>query len=144
MVQRSLEDKLALLRQHNDGVPWTRVAAGSGVALRTLSRWSAKYRADPGSSGLKRLGRADRGTRRLSGELVEAIEALALRRPAPTAAFIHRRVSDIARQRGLSSPSYSTVRAVIAAIDPGLRTLAQEGGAAYRVSAGGSSGIGTC
>lgn len=132
MVQRSLEDKLALLRQHDDGVPWTRVAAGSGVALRTLSRWSAKYRADPSSRGLKRPDRADRGIRRLSGELVEAIEALALRRPAPTAAFIHRRVGDIAHQRGLSSPSYSTVRAVIAAIDPGLRTLAQEGGAAYR------------
>lgn len=132
MVQCSFEDKLALLSQHDDGVPWKRVAVRSGVALRTLTRWSAKCRAGPSSRGLKRPGRADRGIRRLSGELFEAIEAPALRWPAPAAAFIHRRVGDIARQRGLTSPSFSTVQAVIAAIEWGLRTLAQEGGAAYR------------
>lgn len=60
------------------------------------------------------------------------IEALALRRPAPTMAFICRRVGDIARDRDLPAPSYSSVRAVVTAIDPGLITLAQEGDAAYR------------
>lgn len=121
-----------MLRQHDHEVPWTRIAAESGVPVRTLTRWSAQYRADPTSRGLQRVRRADRGTRRIPAELVEVIEALALRRPEPTAAYIHRRVSDIADNRGLTAPSYSRVRAVIEAIDPGLLTLAQHGDAAYR------------
>ncbi|MHA7174872.1 Mu transposase C-terminal domain-containing protein [Arthrobacter monumenti] len=131
-MQRSVQDKLALLRQHDDGVPWTRIAAESGVPLRTLTRWAAKYRVDPASVSLQRSGRADRGMRHIPSELVEAIEGLALRRPEPTTAFIHRRVGDIARGRGLAAPSYSSVRTIIAAIDPGLRTLAQHGDTAYR------------
>lgn len=132
MAQFTSEKKITLLRQHDEGVPWTRIAAESGVALRTLTRWSAKYRADPTSRSLTRPARSDRGRRRIPAELVELIEALALRRPEPTAAFIHRRVSDIAEDRGLTAPSYSSVRAIIGAIDPGLRTLAQHGDAAYR------------
>ena len=132
MVQRTVETKLALLRQHDDGTPWTRVAAESGVPVRTLARWASKDRSDPTSHALERPRRVDRGTRRIAPELVEAIEALALRWPEPTAAFIHRRVSDIACDRGLAGPSYSSVRAVIASLDPGLRTLAQHGDAAYR------------
>ncbi|GAB3249265.1 transposase [Arthrobacter pigmenti] len=132
MAQLAPENKVALLRQHEDGVPWTRIAAESGVPLRTLARWSAKYRTDPTSHGLQRSRRADRGTRRIPVELIGVIEALALRHPEPTAAFVHRRVSDISADRGLVAPSYSSVRAVINAIDPGLRTLAQHGDAAYR------------
>jgi len=132
MVQRTVETKLALLRQHDDGAPWTRIAAESGVPVRTLTRWASKERGDPTAHALERTHRADRGTRRIPPELVEAIEALALRRPEPSAAFIHRRVSDIALDRGLPRPSYSSVRSVIAALDPGLRTLAQHGDAVYR------------
>jgi len=132
VVRRSVQDKIALLRQHDQGVPWTRIAAVSGVPLRTLSRWATKYRADPSSISMQRAHRPDRGIRRLPAELVEAIEGLALRRPEPTMAFIHRRVTDIARDRGVPAPSYSSVRAIINAIDPGLRTLAQHGDAAYR------------
>ncbi|MCZ2405004.1 DDE-type integrase/transposase/recombinase [Paenarthrobacter sp. Z7-10] len=132
MVQRTVETKFALLRQHDDGVPWARIAAESGVPLRTLSRWASKDRSDSTSHGLERPRRVDRGTRRIVPELIETIEALALRRPEPSSAFIHRRVSDIARDRGLAGPSYSSVRMVIAALDPGLRTLAQQGDAAYR------------
>jgi len=75
---------------------------------------------------------ADRGRRRLSEDLVTAIEGLALTRPVPTTAFTHRRIVDLARDRGLPEPSYSTVRGIITAIDPGLRTLALGGDAAYR------------
>ncbi|SMY13198.1 Mu transposase C-terminal domain-containing protein [Brevibacterium jeotgali] len=132
MAQLRPQDKAMLLRQHEDGVPWTQIAAESGVPVRTLTRWSAQHRADPTSRGLQRQRRTDRGRRRIPSELVEMIEALALRCPEPTAAFIHRRVGDIASDRGLTAPSYSSVRAIIAAIDPGLRTLAQHGDAAYR------------
>jgi len=45
---------------------------------------------------------------------------------------VHRRVADLACARDLPAPSYSTVRSVVAAIDPGLRTLAHQGDAAYR------------
>lgn len=132
MAQRSISEKLALLCQHDDGATWTRIAAESGVPLRTLTRWSANYRADPTSHGLQHARRSDRGSKRIPVELIEAVEALALRRPEPTAAFIHRRVGDIATERGLRAPSYSSVRAIVQAIDPGLRTLAQHGDAAYR------------
>jgi len=132
MAQMSSQENLALLRQHDDGVPWTRISAESGVPVRTLTRWSAKYRADPTSRGLERTSRADCGTRRIPSELIDIVEALSLRKPEPTAAFIHRRVSDLAADRGLTAPSYSSVRAIIAAIDPGLRTLAHQGDAAYR------------
>jgi putative transposase len=76
--------------------------------------------------------RSDLSRRRLPEDLVAAIEALALRRPPPTTAYVHRRVIDLARNRDLPAPSYSTVRSAVAAIDPGLRTLAHDGDAAYR------------
>ena len=132
MAQRTVEEKLALLRQHENGVPWSRISKESGVPVRTLGRWAATFRAAPTSRGLARPRRADSGTKRLPVELIEAVEALALRRPEPTAAFIHRRVSDIARDRDLPSLSYTSVRKIIKGIDPGLRTLAQHGDAAYR------------
>ena len=132
MAQRTAEMKLALLRQHDDGVPWTRLTADSGVPVRTLTRWASRYRADPSLRALERPRRGDRGIRRIAPELVEVVEALALRRPEPTAAFIHRRVCDIAHDRALAAPSYTTVRTIIAGLDPGLRTLAQHGDAAYR------------
>lgn len=41
MAQMSPQERLALLRQHQDGVPWTRIAVESGVPVRTLARWAA-------------------------------------------------------------------------------------------------------
>lgn len=37
MAQWTVDAKLALLRQHDEGVPWTRLAATAGVPVRTLS-----------------------------------------------------------------------------------------------------------
>jgi len=127
------EAKVALVRQHlDDGVPLTRLAAAAGLPARTLRRWAASYRNDPTIAALRPQARSDLGRRRVPEDLVAAIEALALRRPPPTTAYVHRRVSDLARDRGLPAPSYSTVRSVVGAIDPGLRTLAHSGDAAYR------------
>ncbi len=109
VVRLAPEAKAALLRRHlDDGVPLTRLAEHCGIGVRTLRRWAAGYRADPTVAGLGRRVRADRGRRRLPEDLVTAIEGLALRRPVPTTAFIHRRVVDLARDRGLPEPSYST------------------------------------
>ncbi len=113
-------EKVALLRRHDeDGIPWNRLAADAGVPLRTLQRWAAAWRVEPSPAGLRRQPRADRGTRHLPAELVAAIEGLALLKPAPTVAFIHRRIGDIARARGIAAPSYTVVRQIVASLDPG-------------------------
>lgn len=94
MAQWTVGAKLALLRQHDeDGVPWTRLAASTDVPARTLSRWAQQYRMQPTSVGLERRPRSDKGQQRTPQEIGEAVQALALRRPEPTVAFIHRRVS---------------------------------------------------
>lgn len=128
MAHLSDRQKAELVRQHQDGVPWTRLAEHSGVAVRTLQRWAARME----TGQLARAPRRDKGSTRTATELVTAIEALAVRRPAPTIAYIHRRIGDIARDRGLSAPGYTTVREIVRALDPGLTTLADGGDAAYR------------
>ncbi|WP_455133582.1 helix-turn-helix domain-containing protein [Microbacterium aurum] len=42
MAHLSDRQKTELVRQHQDGVPWTRLAEHSGVAVRTLQRWAAR------------------------------------------------------------------------------------------------------
>ena len=67
-----------------------------------------------GIAGLTRRTRADRGhSRSLRPELKDVIEGLALRTPAPTAAFVHRQVVDVATQHGWPTPSYQCVYKVI-------------------------------
>ena len=113
------EAKTALIRQHlDDGVPLTRLAAAAALPARTLRRWAASYRTVPTASALQRQERSDLGRRWLPEGLGAAVEALALRRPPPTTAYVHR-IGDLARDRDLPAPNYSTVRSVVAAIDPG-------------------------
>jgi len=57
---------------------------------------------------------------------------MALRKPPPALADIWRQVTRVAVERGLHPPSYTTVRSVVIAPDPGLAVLAQRGSAAYR------------
>lgn len=55
------------------------------------------------------------------------IEGLALRKPPPTAAFIHRQVAEVAAQHSWSVPSYSSVYDIMRKIDPALVMLAHQG-----------------
>lgn len=124
--------RLAVLRRHLDGdVPLTQAAADAGVPLRTVRRWLARYRTN-GPSGLARRQRADSGTCKIVSELVELIEGMALTKPRLSAATIHRRVEAVARKQGWQVPSYSSVHAIMAALDPAMMTLAHEGGAVFR------------
>lgn len=124
--------RYAQLRPYlEDGVPLTRVAQDAGIPLRTAQRWRQRYQ-QHGLPGLVRQTRQDAGTRQLSAELQQIIEGLALRRPPPSIATIHRRVVDLAPQQGWDPPSYSTVYAIVRALDPGLRMLAHEGAKAYQ------------
>ena len=59
------------------------------------------------------------------------IEGLALRKPAASAAHVHRQVTEVAEREGWPVPSYATVYAIIRDADPALRTLALEGSKRY-------------
>lgn len=130
--ERTRVDPMTVVRPHLEcGVPLTRLAAERGVSIRTARRWLAAYRAG-GPEALARRPRSDRGTHKLPEECVVLIEGLALRRPQPATAHIYRTITGVAAERGWPAPSYETVRAIVAAIDPGLATLAHDGPAAYR------------
>ncbi|WP_327581943.1 hypothetical protein OHA25_39120 [Nonomuraea sp. NBC_00507] len=86
----------------HEGVPLARLAADQGEggpSYRTLQRWLACYRR-AGLDGLARTIRSDRGLRRFPGELVASVEGLALRKPQPSVATIHRQAESIAKARG--------------------------------------------
>jgi putative transposase len=120
------------LRPHlEDGVPLAAIAHHRGLALRTLQRWVQHYQQN-GLLGLARQSRSDRDQHRLSDPLRHLIEGLALQKPPPSIATIHRRVTAIAQQQGWPPPSYSTVRRVVTGLDDGLLMLAHQGSKAYR------------
>jgi putative transposase len=124
--------RFRVLRSHTErGVPLPRAAQAAGVGLRTVERWLAQYRAD-GLAGLVRRTREDRGHRKLPVEAVELIEGLFLKKPRPSAAAVYRRVLTLSKEQGWLAPSYSTVYAIIARLDPALTTLAHEGPARFR------------
>lgn len=124
--------KWKILRLHvEDGIPLASLARETGVGERTLSRWHSLYRTG-GISALERAQRADAGVRRAAPELVAFVEHLALTKPRPSIATLHRLAATEAARRGVSTPSYATVRSIVRALDPGMVTLALEGPASYR------------
>ena len=124
--------RFEVLRPHlEDGVALVDAAAAAGIPARTARHWLARYRA-AGLSGLARVPRRDRDTRRQPPELVELVEGLALRRPRSSTAHIHRQVVRVASERDWPPPSYGTVRSIVVALDPGLVALAHDGPAGYR------------
>lgn len=132
MSLRGGSDRMAVLHPHlHAGVPLTVAAWNAGVSIRTARRWLAAYRAG-GLAALDPVSRGDRGRRSTATELVWLVEGLALRRPPPSLADIHRQVVTAARDMNRPAPSYSTVRSIVAALDPGLATLAHRGPVAYR------------
>src|SRR4051812_40279800 len=98
------DERMTVLGPHVfDGVPLTQVAERAGVPLRTARRWLASYRSS-GSAGLSRVARSDRGSHRMPAELREVVEGLALRRPPPRIAEVHRAVGEIADAHGWPAP----------------------------------------
>jgi putative transposase len=114
-----------------DGVPLARLAREHGIQLRRLQRWVRAYR-QQGLVGLAFHTRADQGQRRrVSVELEQLIEGLALRRPPLSRAAVHRETIAIARAHGWLEPSYSTVYSIIRAMPAGLVSLAHDGPKVY-------------
>ncbi|PVW02968.1 transposase [Microbacterium sp. Gd 4-13] len=125
-------EKWRVLRLHvEDLVPLAALARTSGISARTLQRWKQLYLRD-GLSALDSHTRADAGRRRTPAEMVAFVERLALTKPRPTLATLHRLTVAEARRVQLPAPSYSTVCAIVSALDPALVTLALEGPTAYR------------
>ena len=60
------------------------------------------------------------------------IEGLALRRPPPTIATVHRQAAEVARAQGWPAPGYAAVYDVVQSIDPAMATLAHEGSKRYK------------
>ena len=126
------EGRWKVLRLHvEDHVPLAVLAGDCGIGARTMQRWHARYRAG-GYAGLGSAPRADTGSHRLPAELITLVEGLALNKPRPTIATIHRTLIDICHAQRWPAPSYGVVRAIVRALDPGMVTLALEGPTSYR------------
>src|SRR5262245_42555643 len=125
-------ERFAVLRPHlEDNVPLAQAARHAGVAVRTAERWLARYRR-MGLAGLARAVRSDADRHRLPADLVACIEGMGLKKPRASAAAIQRRIQSVAKAHGWPVPSYSTVYAILAALDPAMVTLAHEGATAFR------------
>lgn len=125
-------ERWRILRLHvEDEIPLAELARESKVSLRTLERWHRSFQ-DGGIAALDTRPRVDAGRRRTAAETVAFIERLALTKPRPSIATLHRLAVADARQRNAPAPGYSTVRDIVSALDPGLVTLALEGPASYR------------
>lgn len=125
-------ERWRILRLHvEDKIPLAELARASEVSLRTLERWHRSFQ-EGGIAALDPRPRADAGRRRTAAETVSFIERLALTRPRPSLATLHRLAVADARRRNAPAPGYSTVRDIVAALDPGLVTLALEGPTSYR------------
>ena len=96
-----------------------------------MQRWLARYRV-AGLVGLVRAQRSDTGQRKLPAELVALIEGMALRKPRPSIAAIHRTMTALATQRQWTPPSYGSVYGIVRRLSPAMVTLAQNGPAAFR------------
>jgi len=125
--------RFQLIQPFLDGeVPLTAIARAHHKSLRTLQLWVKQYR-QTGLVGLSRQRRQDQGQRRrVHPEVARLIEGLALQRPAPTAAAVHRMLAPIVERQGWPLPSYRTVADIVHNLGPALTTLAHAGTKAYR------------
>lgn len=130
--RQSAMERFAVLRPHlEDGVSLAQAARQAGVAVRTAERWLSRYRRT-GLAGLARPVRSDADVHRLPADLVAVIEGMGLKRPRTSAAAIHRRIRNVAKEHKWPVPSYSTVYAILADLDPAMVTLAHDGASAFR------------
>ncbi len=125
-------ERWRILRLHvEDQVPLAALARESGIGTRTLQRWHQLYKKH-GLAGLDDSARRDKGRRRAHPATITTIERLALTRPRPSIATLHRLTVEECLRDSRPAPSYATVRQIVQALDPALVTLALEGPASYR------------
>ena len=124
-------ERFRMIKPYLDGeVSLVQVIKQHGLALRTARRWVQQYR-EHGLAGLSRKLYEGKGRARMSAELRQAIEGMALQNPRLSVAAIHRKTAAVARRLGEPAPSYSTVYLVVSTLPASLVTLAHEGSKAY-------------
>lgn len=130
--KKSALDKFEIIRPHlEDSVSLPNIAKNKSIGLRTLNTWVKDYR-ENGLGGLERKVRSDKGGHyKITKELTELVEALVLKKPPISLAAIHRKVVEVAKQKGLVEPTYRVVWLAAKQIDPALIMLAHEGSKAY-------------
>ena len=121
--------RFQLLEPHFDGQKNLQyISEGAEVSVRTLQRWVVSYRL----AGLVRKDDEIKGERRaVSSRLRDAIEGLALEKPALPLTSVYRQVKHFAQMIGEAAPSYWVVRDIALSIPNDLRTLAQQGARRY-------------
>lgn len=125
------DERWRVLRLHDeDQVPLAALARDRHRLTHSRTVASALPRG--GVLALDRAPRTNAGQRRTDTAVVAFVERLALTRPRPSVATLHRLTIAEAERQGLPVPSYSTVRGTTRALDPALVTLALEGPASYR------------
>jgi putative transposase len=84
-------ERWQILRLHvEDAIPLATLARETGIGLRTLERWHHRYKSD---GTLSPPASAAGATRRVAASLVTFAEHLALTRPRPSIATLHRLVA---------------------------------------------------
>jgi len=109
-----------------EDVPLTQVAKQHGLALRTAQRWVMQYR-QHGLAGLCRKEYAGKGKHRLSVDLQQVIEGLALQKPKLSVAAVRRQATLLAGQQGETVPSYTIVYRFVRRLELTLVTEGREG-----------------
>ena len=101
-------ERWRVLRLHvEDQIPLAVLARDCGISARTLQRWHQLYR-DGGPAALDSHPRSDQGVRRTRPETVAFIERLALTKPRPALATLHRLAAADATQR-VNRPDFRSV-----------------------------------
>lgn len=107
------------------------IAEMKGMNLRTLQRWVTLYN-NKGLNGLERKDRADKdGYRKITAEIKELIEGLALQKQTLTTASITRCLEKYCIEQNIKPINYYIVRKVIKNIPKDVNILAKYGDKAY-------------
>lgn len=125
-------DLFRVLKRHFDeGISIPKLAIETGRSERTLYCDIRIFR-EQGIKGFSRQIRADKGRRRkITPEVVKAIEGLCLEPPKPPITWVYRQIAESCERRGIAAPSYWVVLDVYHRLDERLKTLAHEGPKAY-------------
>lgn len=127
VLNKTALDRFRVIKPFLDGdTRLTEIARVSNTPLRTVRRWTKRYR-EEGMSGLAPKARSQKK----GSPIEQIIEGLALKKPKMSTAAIHRHVSVIAQQRNFRTPSYSTVHRVVRRISPALLSMAHDGTKVY-------------
>lgn len=130
--RRGAMGRFEVIRSHlENSISASQVATQHGIPLRTVQRWLLLYRTH-GLVGLVRRVRKDHGAhRQFTSEQKTVLEGLALQKPPPSVAHVHREFTTIAIRQGWPVPNYRSVHRVVSNLAPALVSMAHDGPKKY-------------